>query len=320
MILNLLDKLIRSRLSCLKLFSIRVKVIRASMLKRIITERIEAAATTAFEGRERKERKEEGWWLKDMLVDEIVEGDEVYLHISRYLIKDNLSFYDKSTMDQTFNSWMGTPSMDGAPDWWRNSSSMGGGLHQSGAPSIDIHLIHGWNHLIHGWNHLIHGWNHLIHGWVYPPLGCIIYILELRRRNCNTSIPLLIDIISVSPVILTLLLLQRWLNISKKLTKEWKMENIKYLYLPRSLDSAIRMPCPSKTNASTAALTLRHRVSYWSTGGPVKFICTPLIGFVSSTFQIRKCFFRTKRKTHTSITCVYLALLITDRTRNWRVI
>ena len=34
-----------------------------------------------------------------MLINEIVKGDEVYLSISRYLIKDNLSFYDKSIMN-----------------------------------------------------------------------------------------------------------------------------------------------------------------------------------------------------------------------------
>ena len=34
-----------------------------------------------------------------MLVNEIVKEDEIYLYISKYLIKDNLSFYDNSIMN-----------------------------------------------------------------------------------------------------------------------------------------------------------------------------------------------------------------------------
>ena len=138
MISGLSDKLICSRLSCLKLSSIRVKVIRASVLKGVTTGRAKAEETMAAPGEIMKKEKEKkaaegggggGRWLEDMLVDEIVEGDEVYLSISRYLVKDNLSFYDKPIMDQAFDSWMGTSSMDEAPEWWRNPPSTGGGLH-----------------------------------------------------------------------------------------------------------------------------------------------------------------------------------------------
>ena len=45
------------------------------------------------------EESEKNKWLKDMLVKKIVKKDEIYLSISKYLIKDNLSFYNKSIMN-----------------------------------------------------------------------------------------------------------------------------------------------------------------------------------------------------------------------------